>query len=399
VAPCHNSLIALEMETTMSVFDSFRLRTGAALASLMLVTACGPSIPPSIKIGVAQPLSGPSAARGQDILNGVKLAAAELNASGFKVAGKPVTIEIVAMDDKADKETAKTVAQQLVDQKVTAVIGHLSSDISEVTIPIYKAGNVPQLFTSSATNLMALGEGNTFRLVANDGLQSKAIVSYMTENMKVSTVAIVFEDTTFGRPISKDLSEGFGKLKAKITLNTGVDNKNTDFSGLIAKLKAEPPQALVAVLRDNQLLPLFKQMNEAGLSELPVLTTNSSKTEKLAKAPTDVKTLVVTSSALEPLEFAAGAIFLKKFNEAYKADPVWAAHYAYDAMYVLADVMRRSDSVDPKVLREKLHTVDPISPVTSSLRFNAEGEQTYGAISVYRRRDSQWQALMRSDRW
>jgi branched-chain amino acid transport system substrate-binding protein len=387
------------MEMNMSVFESTRLRTTAALAGLFLVAACGPNIPPSIKIGVAQPLSGPSAARGQDVLNGVKLAAAEINASGYKIAGKPVTIEIVAVDDKADKETAKVVAQQLVDQKVTAVIGHLSSDISEVTIPIYKEGNVPQLFTSSATSLMALGGGNTFRLLANDGLQAKAIVSYINENVKATSVAIIYEDTSFGRPISKDLNEGFGKLKSKITVNMGVDNKASDFTDLIAKIKAEPPQALICVLRDNQLLPLFKQLKEAGLSELPVLTTNSSKTDKLAKAPADMKTLYVTSSALEPLEFVAGSSFLKKFNEAYKADPVWGAHYAYDAMYVLADVLRRSDSVDPKVLREKLHTVDPISPITSSMRFNAEGEQTYGAISVYRKRDGQWAPLMRSDRW
>lgn len=387
------------MRMNMSVFASTRLRTAAALASLVWLSACGPNIPATIKIGVAQPLSGPSAARGQDVLNGVKMAVAELNASGYKIAGKPVTIEIVAVDDKADKETAKAVAQQLVDQKVTAVIGHLSSDISEVTIPIYKEGNVPQLFTSSATNLMTLGAGNTFRLVANDSLQSRAIVSYVSENVKATSIAIIYEDTTFGRPISKDLNEGFTKLKSKITINQGVDNKAADFTDFLAKLKAEPPQALIAVLRDNQLLPLFKQMKEAGLSDLPVLTTNSSKTEKLVKAPPDVKTLYVTSSALEPLEFAAGATFLKKFNEAYKADPVWGAHYAYDAMYVLADVLRRADSVDPKIVREKLHTVDPISPITSSMRFNAEGEQSYGAISVYRKRDSQWAPLMRSDRW
>src|SRR6476646_281574 len=58
-----------------------------------LLSACGPRIPATITIGVAQPLSGPSAARGQDIVNGAKLAAADLNAAGFKVAGKVVQIE------------------------------------------------------------------------------------------------------------------------------------------------------------------------------------------------------------------------------------------------------------------------------------------------------------------
>src|SRR3954464_5935501 len=112
-----------------------------ALAAVLvgaLVSACGPRIPETITIGVAQPLSGPSAARGQDIVNGAKLAAADLNASGYKIAGKLVKIEIVAVDDKADKEEAKKVAQALVDQKVVAVIGHLSSDVTEAVIPVYK---------------------------------------------------------------------------------------------------------------------------------------------------------------------------------------------------------------------------------------------------------------------
>ena len=36
-----------------------------------VLSGCGPQVPPVLRIGVAQPLSGPSAARGQDILNGV----------------------------------------------------------------------------------------------------------------------------------------------------------------------------------------------------------------------------------------------------------------------------------------------------------------------------------------
>jgi branched-chain amino acid transport system substrate-binding protein len=117
-----------------------------------LLSACGRASPRRSR-SAWRSLSGPSAARGQDIVNGAKLAAADLNAAGFKVAGKPVQIEIVAVDDKADKEEAKKVAQGLVDQKVTAVIGHLSSDVTEVVVPIYRSGNVPQFFTSSAAEL------------------------------------------------------------------------------------------------------------------------------------------------------------------------------------------------------------------------------------------------------
>jgi len=332
------------------------------------------------------------------LLNGVKLAAAELNAAGFKIAGKPVRIEVVALDDKGDKDVAKQVAQQFVDQKVTAVIGHLSSDVTEVAIPIYKAGSVPQLFTSSAAELTKLAQGNTFRLVANDALQAKAIAN-LTQTLNASKVAILYEETAFGAPMSKDVTAALKRQDRKVELSEGVDNKRTDFAAFIAKLKAAHADVLVAAVRDHQLIPLFQQMKAAGLSDLPVVATSVAKTEKMVRAPADVNALFLTSSALLPTEFPAGSEFLNRFRAAYKADPVWAAHYAYDGVYVLANTLKSADSTDPSVLRAKLKTADVVAPVTSYMRFDADGEQRYGTITVYRKRDSRWEALMRSDKW
>ena len=90
------------------------------LAASGLLVGCS-NIPDTIKIGVAQPLSGPLAALGQDLLNGVNLAVSELNKNNFSIDGKRVTLEVVAVDDRADSATGKTVAQQLVDAGVVAV--------------------------------------------------------------------------------------------------------------------------------------------------------------------------------------------------------------------------------------------------------------------------------------
>jgi branched-chain amino acid transport system substrate-binding protein len=379
---------------------SIRILTcSIALACASMLTACGPNIPATIKIGIAQPLSGPSAARGQDLLNGAKLAVAELNAAGYKIAGKRVQIELVPMDDKGDKEEAKKVAQALVDQKVTAVIGHLSSDVTEAVIPIYKSGNVPQLFTSSAADLSKLGAGNTFRLVANDVLQAQAIAGYLGETLHATKVAIIHEDSAFGNPMAVDVAAALTKLKKTVLVNESVGTKITDFTAFVAKLKAAPPDVLVAAVRDHQLLPLFAQMKEAGLSDTPVMVTSVAKTQKVVTGPADVKTIFLSSGSLDPREFRAGSAFLTKFRAAYNSDPVWAAHYAYDAVYVLADTMRRTDSVQPAALRARLATIDAIAPVTTTLRFNAEGEQRYAAIGIYRKRESGWEPLMRSDRW
>ena len=352
-----------------------------------------------MKIGVAEPLSGPSAARGQDVVNGARLAAADLNAAGYKIAGKPVKIEIVAMDDKADKEEAKKVAEALVQQGVAAVIGHLSSDITEVAIPIYAKANVPQMFTSTAVELTALGQGNTFRLIGNDGLQARAIASFAGETLRAKKVAILYEKTAFGTPLAEGIAAGLTQRGKKVELSESVDTKTLDFADFIRKLKAARPDVFVAVIRDNQLLPLFDQMLAAGLGDITVLASHVAKTEKVLSAPPNVKTLYVTSSSADVSEFRGGRQFLEKFRAAYKSDPVWAAHYAYDAVYVLAETMRRLDSVDPSALRARLKTIDAIAPVTVTMRFDASGEQRYGAISVYQKVNSKWEPVMRSDRW
>ena len=67
-----------------------------------LLSGCS-KVPDTIKIGVAQLLSGPLGALGQDLLNGVNLAVKELNRDGFMVDGKRVQLEVVSVDDKAEQ--------------------------------------------------------------------------------------------------------------------------------------------------------------------------------------------------------------------------------------------------------------------------------------------------------
>jgi branched-chain amino acid transport system substrate-binding protein len=258
---------------------------------------------------------------------------------------------------------------------------------------------VVQLFTSSAAELTKQGDGNTFRLVANDAMQAKAVASYASETLRAANVAIVYENSAYGNPMRADVAADLNKNKKKVSLEEQVDSKLTDFAPFVAKLKAAPPDVLIAVLRDHQLLPLFAQMKAAGLSELPVIATSTGKTSKVAKAPVDVAKVYSTISSAEPREFTAGSDFLSKFRAAYKSEPVWAAHYAYDAMYVLTHTLRVNGNVDKDALRARLRTIDAMAPVTGTMRFTNSGEQLYGAITVYERRDGNWWPLLRSDQW
>ncbi|MCW7539282.1 branched-chain amino acid ABC transporter substrate-binding protein [Aquabacterium sp. A7-Y] len=370
---------------------------GGVIAAAALA-ACTP-IPDTVKIGVAQPLTGPLGGLGTDMLNGVQLAVDELNKQGLKIDGKAVKLEVVAVDDKASADTGKEVAKQLVDAGVVAVVGHLNSGVSMAAAPIYAEKNIPQLAISTKPEYTQMNLPTTLRLVANDALQAKAMGSYAARTLNGSSYAVVDDSTPYGKGLADLAADQLKQQKKNVSVRKSLDDKTTDFAALVPELKNANVDVIVTTLADFQVLALIEQMAQAGLTKVQILGGDTIKTDKLIKTALPIKGVYATSPIIEAREFLQGKAFLAKYRNAFKQDPVYGAHYAYDAVWVLTAAMQHGRSVDGKKLTEELKTIDALAPVTNAVRFNDKGEQYYGVISVYSARPGVWDAVTRSDAW
>jgi len=231
----------------------------SSIVSALWLAGCN-RIPDSVKIGVAQPLSGPLGPLGTDMKNGVQMAVNELNAKGFKIDGKRVTLEVVAVDDKADAATGKTVAQTLVEADVVAVVGHLNSGVSIAAAPIYAAQSIPQLAISTKPEYTQLDLPTTLRLVANDALQSKALGSYAATQIDGKKFAVVDNDTPYGKGLADLAATEIKKNGKQILVRASLDDKTTDFAKLVPQLKAAGVDVFVTTLADFQVAALIKQL-------------------------------------------------------------------------------------------------------------------------------------------
>jgi len=363
-----------------------------------LLTGCD-NTPSTLKIGVAQPLSGNLAALGQDMHNGVKLAVDELNKQGFKIKGKPVTIEIVAVDDRANAQSGKEAAQQLVDAGVVAVIGHLNSGVSIEAAPIYADKGIAQLAISTNPRYTELGLTTTFRLVANDHLQARAIGSFAATQLNAARFAVLDDGTPYGKGLADGAAEQLKNANKDIALRQSFDDKTTAFDELAAKLKAHGVDAVVTTLSDFQVLALLEALKKAEYTRLSILGGDTLKTTTMLKGSGIVQGLYATSPILEAREFPAGNKFLEAYRAAFKVEPAYGGHYSYDAMHVLAGAIKRAESAKPGAITEALRKIDGYAPVTGSMKFDAKGEQRYGVISVYTTRGRLWESQLRSDVW
>lgn len=383
--------------STAFTFTTRRVLLG--MFSSAFLAGCMNNMPDVIKIGVAQPLSGNLAPQGNDLLNGVKLAVEELNKTGFKVKGKSVTLEIIAVDDRSNPETGKEVAKQLVDAGVVAVIGHLNSGVSIPAAPIYASNGIAQLAISTNPKYTALNLPTTLRIVANDTLQAKAIGSFAANQLNGTKFALVDDGTPYGKDLAAGAAAQLVAAKKTIAFSQSFDDKTIAFAALADKLKEGRVDVLVSTLNDFQVLALLDSLKKIDYTKISILGGDTIKTTLMLKGAGMVSGIYATSPIIEPAEFVAGKEFLAKYRAAFKIEPAYAGHYTYDAMYAVAAAIKRAESAKPAEITAALRKLDPYAPVTGSLKFDDKGDQRYGAISVYSLGAGKWESQLRSDIW
>lgn len=124
----------------------------------------------STMVGIAGPLSGDRAAHAPLVYHA---------ADCFWNSGISSHIK----DDKADPQTAISVAQKFVTQNVSCVVGHFNSACAQAVKEIYKAANIPVFLPASTqTNLTQDAEGIFFRMCSTDAEQARLIVSHIKES-------------------------------------------------------------------------------------------------------------------------------------------------------------------------------------------------------------------------
>lgn len=379
-------------------------RLGLLALLLVALAAVGfwasPRVPDSLRIGVAAPFSGELAHQGRDLLHGVQMAVEEINAQGgVRIGGKNVRLAVVSADDQANAAEGQRAAQALLAQDVLVAVAHLNSGVSIPAAPLYAKAGVPQLAISTKPEYTRLGLPTTLRLVANDDMQSQAMGSYALQMPGAARLAVVDDGTPYGKGLADQAAAVITRAGRAIVLRRSLNDKTVAFGELTQALAESRVDLLVTTLADFQVNALVDSLAQAGLSRLRILGGDTLKTPALLGAGRKVGGVFAASPILEAREFLQGKGFLERFRKRFNHDPVYGAHYTYDAVFVVADALARNGSADRAALLARLKQFDGLAPVTGTLRFDERGEQRYGSIGIYKLGTERWELVQRSDSW
>jgi branched-chain amino acid transport system substrate-binding protein len=375
-----------------------------ALVAAVALAACGKKEEPAkaapapakaeapaatiVKIGHAAPLTGGIAHLGKDNENGALLAVEEINAAGgLKIGDKTVKLELVAEDDKADPKEGTLVAQKFVDAGVVAVVGHLNSGVSIPASKIYADNNITQISPSSTNpNYTNQGFKTTFRVVANDIQQGTVLATYAATEMKAKTVAIVDDRTAYGQGLA-DVFERVAKEKGlKVVAREFTNDKATDFNAILTKIRGARPDVVFWGGMDATAAPAAKQMAQLGI-KAPLLAGDGVCSPKFIELAGDAAGRMTCSKAGEAVEqLAKGPDFVQKYKARFNQDVQVYSPYSYDAVYVIADAMKRANSTDRAAITGVMPQTS-YNGVTGTISFDEKGDIKGGAISMFTVKD------------
>ena len=368
----------------LSVVAAFALSACGQKEEPKPVAAPAPAAKPEVvvKIGHVAPMTGPQAHLGKDNENGARLAIEDLNAQALEIGGAKVKFELIGEDDQADPKQGSIVAQKLVDAKVNGVIGHLNSGTTIPASKLYFDAGIPQI-SGSATNPKYTQQGfkTAFRVMANDVQQGKVLGEFAAKQ-GVKTVAIVDDRTAYGQGLADEFKKAAEAAGLKVVATEYTNDKATDFKAILTKIKSTKAELVFYGGMDAQGGPMVKQMKELGI-KAKFLGGDGVCTPEFMKLGGEASEGQFCSLPGMPLEkLAKGPEFKDKFTKKFNAEIQLYAPYLYDAVMVMADSMKRANSVEPaKYLPEVSKT--KYDGVTAMIEFDELGDLKGGAISVY----------------
>ena len=336
----------------------------------------------TVKIGHVAPMTGPQAHLGKDNESGAKLAIEELNAQNLEIGGAKVKFELLAEDDGADPKQGTIVAQKLVDAKVNGVIGHLNSGTTIPASKLYSDAGIPQI-SPSATNPKYTQQGfkTAFRVMANDIQQGK-ILGEFAAKQGVKTVAIIDDRTAYGQGLADEFKKAAEAAGLKVVATEYTNDKATDFKAILTKIKSTKADLVFYGGMDAQGGPMAKQMKELGL-KARFLGGDGVCTPEFIKLGGPATEGHYCSLPGVPLEkMAKGPDFKDKFTKKFNAEIQLYAPNVYDAVMVMADSMKRANSVDPAKYLDAVGKTS-YDGVTAKIEFDDKGDLKGGAISIY----------------
>ena len=316
--------------------------------------AAGADVP----VGAVEILSGPNAAYGTAIRDGLTLRLDGLNQTGV-LGGRHIALTVE--DSGGAKDQAINAARLLVGRDhVAAVIGPTLSNEMFAVGPVVNARHVPIIGTSTT----AVGITDIGPYVFRTSLPESDVIPVTlaaAQARGVKTIALMYaNDDAFSKSGFDTMQAAALKAGLKVLTAESFGSRDTDFSAQLTKIKALAPDAIGLSALVEPVAGVLLQARALGFDAHTLFIggngANSPKLGQIAGRAADG--LIVGTPWFVGKDSPANTAFVAAFRARYGHDPDQFAAQAYDTMGILAQAIDHSGDGSPEHIRDALLKAD-----------------------------------------
>ncbi|HBT15944.1 MAG TPA: amino acid ABC transporter substrate-binding protein [Firmicutes bacterium] len=322
----------------------------------------------TIKIGTIMSTSGPVSTYGIQTRDAIKMAIEEINAQGG-VLGKKVEL-IVEDDEKNPEKTMNALIKLATKDKVTAILGGLTSDCTLAITKEAQQRNV-LLLTPTSTNDLVTDAGDLiFRSCFKDSFQGSVVARFAIETLGAKKAAVLYDmNNDYSNGLTKSFRETFEALGGALVAVESYAGGDKDFNAQITKIKAADPDVFFIPDYYNTISLVIKQVGNQGLNATML---GADGWDELTGQAGDEAIGSYFSNHYSPDADDPDVVaFVQKYREKYNVTPNALAALGYDATYILLEAMERAGSTDPQKVKEALMETNR-KFVTGNIQFDEQ---------------------------
>jgi branched-chain amino acid transport system substrate-binding protein len=318
------------------------VRVALFALALAMLTAPGAMAQQPLKIGLIEPMTGPFASTGKQVVAAVKLYIAE---HGDVVAGRK--IEILLRDDANAAETTKRFAQELVTNDHAEILaGFGLTPLAFAAAPIATAAKTPMIVMSAGT--LVIPEKSPYILRTSFALpQQSAPLAVWAPKHGITKVFTLVADYGPGIDAETTFTNVFKANGGQIVGSARVPVQNPDYAPFIQRAKDSKPDALFVFVPSGEGAAVMKQFAERGLAQAgikligPGDVTDDDILDSMGDPAIGTITSHLYSAAHPSPENKAYAAAFEKANPGMR--PNFMSVGGWDGMALIYDVLKKTN--------------------------------------------------------
>ena len=320
----------------------------------LIISGCGSNEP--VRIGFIAGTSGRVADLGLTGMDAVQMAVEEWNNKGG-INGRP--IRLLIKDDKQDADTAKKMVQELLDAKVEAVIGPMTSSMSVAVKPLFDQARIAFVSPTSTSQVLSGQNDYFFRVTSTTKEFASKNAAYHIKIGDMKRICAIYDlsnkvfcENWLDNFTALFTAEG-GEILNVLSFQSG---RNESFPENVRKALEKSPDGILIIANSMDSALLCQQIRKFD-PNIPITLADWGATERLLElGGRAVEGVTVVQTFNRDHEGKVYQDFRTRYIDRYKREPGFPGVYAYDAAQVVLNALkhqRANQDIKDVILSQK----------------------------------------------